>query len=334
MRASDEKIRLLPGESFRLLRWTSNLLDVETVAADGTCRPLAGAGRQWHHHGQLELTLFTEGSGTRFIGDSISHFTAPDLVLIGPDLPHYWHLRERSSGYALQFDFGPDHPFWRFPETQPLLDLWSVAQRGIHVTGRAADALADLIREAFGCGGMGRLACLMRILDTLSAAPPDERRAISGATFVPPVRQATYQSLQRAINRVFSGFAEPLRFSDVLSESHMSKATFERHFKRHTGKTFTQFVTEVRLNFASRQLIETDLPVSEIALASGYNNLSHFNHQFKALHRHAPRAFRRRMQQEAKAQKSPSGASPTRNAEAVSPATPAARSGGRRRGQK
>ncbi len=298
MRASDEKIRLLPGESFRLLRWTNNLLDVEMVASDGTCLPLAGAGRQWHHHTQLELTLFTEGSGTRFIGDSISHFTAPDLVLIGSDLPHYWHLRERSSGYALQFDFGPDHPFWRFPETRPLLDIWRLAQRGIHVTGRAAAALAGLILEAVGCGGMARLACLMRILATLSSAPPGERRAISSSTFVPPARQATYQSLQRAINRVFSSFAEPIRFSDVLGESHLSKATFERHFKRHTGKTFTQFVAEVRLNFASRLLIETNLPVGEIALASGYNNLSHFNHQFKALHRRAPRAFRLRMKQE------------------------------------
>ena len=75
----------------------------------------------------------------------------------------------------------------------------------------------------------------------------------------------------------------------------MSKATFERHFKKHTGKTFTQLVTEVRLNFASRQLIETDLSVSEIALASGYNNISHFNHQFSALHHRSPRAFRSKM---------------------------------------
>ena len=62
----------------------------------------------------------------------------------------------------------------------------------------------------------------------------------------------------------------------------MSKATFERHFKKLTGKSFTRFLTEVRLNYAGRQLIETDLSISEIAFASGYNNLSHFNHQFKA----------------------------------------------------
>lgn len=305
MKLRAEEIQLLPDESFRLLRWQNNIHDVETVAADGTCRPFTGAGHQWHHHNQLELTLVCEGSGTRFIGDSIAHFTAPDLVLIGPNLPHYWHMRARSTGYALQFDFGPEHPFWLFPETRALLGLWKTAQRGLHITGPSAETLAGLIRKTATCGGMPRFSCLMQILGTLSETGPKHLRVISDTICVPPARQATYQSLQTVINRVFTGFAEPIVFSDILAAAHMSKATFERHFKRHTGKTFTQFVAEVRLNFAGRQLIETDLPVSAIALDSGYNNLSHFNHQFKALYRHSPRAFRHRMRQEASGTKKP-----------------------------
>ena len=49
-------------------------------------------GHEWHYHSQMELTLIVQGSGTHFIGDSITHFNAPDLVLIGPNLPHYWHI--------------------------------------------------------------------------------------------------------------------------------------------------------------------------------------------------------------------------------------------------
>ena len=135
----------------------------------------------------------------------------------------------------------------------------------------------------------------MQILEALSKTAPRNRKLISSATFGPPVRQATYRSLQKAIYLVFHNFQENLSFADVLRETRMSKATFERHFKKHTGKTFTRFVTEVRLNFASRQLIETDLSVSEIALASGYNNISHFNHQFSALHHLSPRAFRSKL---------------------------------------
>jgi AraC-like DNA-binding protein len=295
MKLKDEKIRLLPGESFRLIRWKNNIHEVEVVASDGSCQPFSGSGHEWHHHSQLELTLVAQGSGTRFIGDTITPFNAPDIVLIGPDLPHYWHMRNHSSGFALQFDFADSHPFWRFPETQELRGLWKDARRGVQVTGPGVSAVSDLIHAALACGGVGRLACLLRILETLLKTAPKNRKTISSTTFAPPARQATYLGLQKAINLVFRSFHEPLSFSDVLRETHMSKATFERHFKKHTGKTFTGFVAEVRLNVASRQLVETDLSVSEIALASGFNNLSHFNHQFKTLHRLAPRDFRREM---------------------------------------
>ena len=295
MKMKAERIDLLPNESFRLLSWENNLRDVEIVAPDGTHRPISGSGHEWHHHSQLELTLVTKGSGTRFIGDSITHFTAPDTVLIGSDLPHYWHMRKHSSGFALQFDFSDDHPFWKFPETHELRALWKDAQRGIHVTGKSVTSLTALIRSSLSRGGLARLASLIRILDTLAKIPTNHRKTISSMVFAPPASQATYLSLQKAINLVFRSFQEPLSFNDVLREAHMSKATFERHFKKHTGKTFTGFVAEVRLNFASRQLVETDQSVSAIALSSGFNNLAHFNHQFKALHQLAPREFRRTM---------------------------------------
>ena len=288
-----EQIQLLPDESFRLLQWQNNIHEVEAVASDGTIRPFSGSGHEWHHHTQLELTFVAQGSGTRFIGDSIAPFNSPDLVLIGSDLPHYWHMRQPSSGYAIQFDFGSEHPFWKFPETRELRGLWDDARRGIHVTGPAAPVIGELIRSALSGGGMERLASLMRIMEVLSKTAPANRRTISSTTFAPPARLSTYRSLQKAINLVFTAFQESLSFNDVLRETHMSKATFERHFLKHTGKTFTQFVTEVRLNYACRQLIETDLPVSEIAFSSGYNNLSHFNHQFKDLYRLTPRAFRK-----------------------------------------
>ena len=295
MRLKSEKIHLLPGESFRLLRWQSNIHDVEIVSADGVGQPFSGSGHEWHYHSQIELTLVEHGSGTRFIGDSITHFKAPALVLIGPNLPHYWHMRHQSSGYAIQFDFEPEHPFWQLPETHSLRELWSDTRRGLHVTGPAVEEIRKLIHATFACGGMSRFVRFMQILEALLKVPPKNRLMISSATFGPPVRQATYRSLQKAIYLVFHHFQDELSFAEVLRETRMSKATFERHFKNHTGKTFTRFVTEVRLNFASRQLIETDLSVSEIALASGYNNISHFNHQFSALHRRSPRAFRKKM---------------------------------------
>jgi len=295
MKLKAEQIQFLPGESFRLLQWNDNVREVEAVATDGTIHPFKGAGHEWHHHSQMEITLVTKGSGTRFVGDDITTFKALDLVLIGPNLPHYWHGLHHSSGYAIQFSFEPEHPFWQFPETQSLHVLWKDAERGIHYTGDTAREVSRFIQSMPKQGGVGRFASFMLTLEKLSQVPSENRKILSRKTFIPPISQLTYKGIQKAIFLVFHHFHEELYFNDVLKQAGMSKATFERQFKKHTGKTFTQFVTEVRLDFASRQLIETDLSIGEIAFASGFNNLSHFNHKFSELHKQSPRIFRNRM---------------------------------------
>ena len=293
MKLQAEKIQLFPGESFRLLQWRDNIHDVEIVAGDGTRHPFKGSGDLWHYHSHMELTLFQEGRGTLFIGDAIMHFSAPDLVLIGANLPHYWQMRNQSSGYALQFDFDREHAFWRFPETHVIRGIFDDAEKGIHITGKMVPDIELLLQRTFTCGGLGRLAEFLKILDALSKAEPSERQTISSTTFTPVTGRATYKSLQKAIHIIFNRFQEDISFNEVLKETGMSKATFERHFRKLTGRSFTRFLSEVRLNYAGRQLIETDRTISEIAFSSGYNNLSHFNHQFKAFYQMSPRDFRR-----------------------------------------
>ncbi len=284
----------MPDESFRLLRWQRHLRDITLLVADGTSRTSVGAGHEWHHHPQMELTLVESGSGTLFIGDSITRFQAPDLVLIGPDLPHFWHMRQASSGFALQFQAGAEHPVWQFPESAALRLLWEEACRGLRISGPAVQTVGTALHDAAERGGgMRRLAAFMRILAALAEADAADRHMLASTTFAPPESQIAYRGLQKAIKRIFNHFQEDLTIEIIRRESGMSKATFERHFKRHTGKPFTRFLAEVRLNAACRNLLETDLPVSEIALACGYGNLSYFHRQFRTLYNLSPLAFRR-----------------------------------------
>jgi AraC-like DNA-binding protein len=290
-----EQIELHSGESFRLLRWSDNVRDVETLAPDGRALPFEGVGEEWHYHSEMELTLVTAGSGTRFVGDSITTFDAPDLVLIGSDVPHYWHGLHDSSGYAVQFSFETSHPFWRFAETAQLERLWRDAARGVQFSGGTAVRTAAHINAMAGSRAVKRLGQFLLALEALASAPLRERALLSRKTFVPSRRQATYHGIRDAIRLALDNYGEELRLDDVLDHAGMSKATFSRQFRKHTGKTFTRFINEVRIDAACRQLVETDRSVSEIAYACGYNNISHFNHQFRALRGRTPRAFRRRM---------------------------------------
>ena len=48
----------------------------------------------WHAHSEYQLFVVLQGTGTRFIGDSIRSFKPGELVLTGPHLPHLWRSDE------------------------------------------------------------------------------------------------------------------------------------------------------------------------------------------------------------------------------------------------
>jgi len=81
---------------------------------------------------------------------------------------------------------------------------------------------------------------------------------------------------------------------DMVAKTHLSRATFCREFKNHTDRTFVQFLNEVRINWVRQQLLRTDDPVSDIAFAAGFDNLSHFNRVFRRHMGTSPRDFRNR----------------------------------------
>lgn len=62
----------------------------------------------------------------------------------------------------------------------------------------------------------------------------------------------------------------------------MSKNTFCENFKKRTNKTYFRCLTELRIEYACKLLLNNfDTSISTIAKQSGYNNISNFNRQFK-----------------------------------------------------
>lgn len=232
------------------------------------------------------------GRGRRFVGDSIEPFEPGDLVLLGPHLPHTWHsvpARGARSG-AVVVRFGPDllgEGFLERAECGRLRRLMAAAGRGLVFSGGAAGEVADRLTGLATAPALERLLALPALLDRL--AERAKLRSLSSLEWdaAPPSRDA--RRIDRACRHIMQNFTEPLPLAAVAAVVKLSPAGFSRFFRRMTGRTFISWLTEVRIGHACRLLTQTDQPVLEIAIDSGFGNLSNFNRVFRRLRGCTPR---------------------------------------------
>lgn len=288
-----ELITLADGQSFRLLRWRRHLGDVEWVVSPRRSERFEGEGAHWHYHEAHELTYFETGEGTRFVGDQIQPFGAGDLVLLGENLPHYWHTRGSSAGWSVQWHFPPDHPFWALPEARTVTPLFRAAARGVQVRGEAALRAAALFPELAAAQGLERLGLFLRLLATVAGAPGRERSSLSGRAFGLEVESRHQAAMREAICFLLANFRHEIRLKQVLAAARMTKPTFARQFKKHSGRSCGEFLQQVRLDAARRELAETDRAITEVALGCGFSQISFFNRAFRRALGCSPSDYRR-----------------------------------------
>ena len=294
MQISRESIEVPIGQSFRLIRWTQSVSAVENLLADGRAVASTGEGGHWHYHPEMELTLFTEGSGNRFVGDHIGGFSAGDLILLGSMLPHQWHSEKPTAGLSLQWDFPSHHPLLELPEAGLLGGLFQNASRGLRLSGAARNQVARQMVALAEADGLVRLGRLLELLATIANAPAGEVAPLAGICFVPPSDDTYQKSMSRVLRHLVVNFREAIALDTMLEISRMSRPTFVRQFKRHTGRSMSDFLIELRLQAACRELADTERRVLEIAMSCGFSQVSFFNRVFRRVMGCSPLAFRLR----------------------------------------
>jgi AraC-type DNA-binding domain-containing proteins len=280
MRAHFEKVPLAPGRSFRVEE-----------------RRLVRFDAPWHFHPEIELTLIVEGRGRRFVGDSIEPFAAGDLVLLGPNLPHFWHSdtsqrRARAHSVVVQFlpDFmGPD--LWTRPEFALVRRLLNRAAQGLHFRGAGAVEAARCLRGLPAQNGLRAVLSLWDVLDRLSTLRTARPLARSG--YAPHLDSRAEERLARVYTFLMQHHPEPLTLPQIARVAAMTPAGFSRYFKRTSGRNVSDVLNDLRIDHAARLLRETPHGIARIAAEAGYGTLSNFNRRFRERFHLSPREYRR-----------------------------------------
>lgn len=244
---------------------------------------------RWHYHPELELIHIEQGSGTQFVGDNIRSFQSGDLLLIGPNLPHYWRCDEKyfqrgSQLYAqatvVHFSediFGKN--FLGLPENKSIYDLLVKARLGMKILGEGTDKVKTLLHELLNQTNGNPLISLMQILETLAHC--EEINVLSNTQYQNEYDQYDTDRINHIYQYSISNFQKKISIEEIAEVANISPHSFCRYFKSRSRKTYSQFLLELRIGHACKLLSESRIPVAQVCFESGFNNFANFNKYFK-----------------------------------------------------
>lgn len=246
-----------------------------------------------HMHPEIQIMWMKAGRGNWFIADAFGSFEAGDVFVIGSNVPHVFKSeRLDHDAHALSVFFKPDafgEGFFDLPELQPLNTLWERSKGGLRIGGE--DSIAGAFEMLQGAAGTGRMTALMHLFEALQHA---KREVLASGTPKWAVGVAEGERLDRVITYLMEHFDGQVQLEEVAEVAHLTPSSFCRFFKRRTRKTLVQFLTDLRLSEVQKLLVQTELPVAEIAMQCGFQNLSHFNKSFRKRNEMSPTNYRKR----------------------------------------
>lgn len=254
----------------------------------------------WHFHPELELTLILASRGTRFIGNSISNFFENELTLTGPNLPHYWRndpvyypkgssLKAEAIIVRFNEDFlGKD--FFQLPEMNHVNNLFKISRRGLNILGATRRRASEQLRAMMQMNGADRIIALLQVLNTIAGS--SEYKVLSSIGSIETVGKPDMARINKVYSYVLKNFLRPIHLNQVASVANMNPTSFSRYFKAKTGKTFTQFLNEIRMEHAYKLLIDGKFNVSEVCYECGFQNQSYFIKQFKRITHQTPLQYK------------------------------------------
>jgi two-component system response regulator YesN len=100
--------------------------------------------------------------------------------------------------------------------------------------------------------------------------------------------------VKSVIDYIKTNYNISIRMEDISSKLFFNKNYIGKLFKQETGMPVSDFIREIRINEACRQLRETDKTVIEIASSCGYNDTKSFYAAFKKSKGVTPNEYRKK----------------------------------------
>jgi transcriptional regulator GlxA family with amidase domain len=174
-----------------------------------------------------------------------------------------------------------------FPKANVFADLFEVDQNIYTCAGGTAalDLMLKLIGDDFDDGLVNRV-CEQVLTDRVRSPTDRQRLPLRARLGVQNSKVLTIIELMEA------NLSEPLSLIEIADHVGLSRRQIERLFRQEMGRSPARYYLEIRLDRARHLLIQSLLPVVEVAVACGFVSASHFSKCYRELYARSPQQER------------------------------------------
>jgi len=248
----------------------------------------------WHEH--IEFLFFTGGNATIECGTTPYACQAGDLAVVNSNELHYGVSKSPELlYYAMIVDISllQSHSLDAVEKKfiTPISQNRILFQNLIRNDAEINDCMYALVHElenktiGFELSVKAHLYRLLSILIRKYVAEPTDYDAYDG-------RLRDLERLAPVFHHINEYYGDKLTVQELADLAGLSRFHFSRLFKKLTDKSLVEYINIIRIHKSESLLRQSPMNISEIAHATGFNDIYYFSRTFKRLKRISPTAWR------------------------------------------
>lgn len=261
--SDEEKIDYLPGYRYRI--WHNDLSE----------------GFSSHKHQALEIIMCTAKMYTVIIEEETYKLHEGDILFIPPMAMHQIVAPDEDEGerFILLFDTS----FYDyFNEKKEILDCFSTPRLSTintssHLYPIIYSSLSKIIGLYFANGKMHETEIYSELLKITCLMCKNAKTSSDDESLT---HSSMYDKFVNVLSYIEANYAEDLNLETIADTAGFSKFHFARMFKQYTNTTFYDYLCSKRI-LVAKNLLLTNIPVTDVAFQTGFNNLTTFCRCFK-----------------------------------------------------
>lgn len=253
-----------------------------------------------HRHNETQITRVLRGTGTLIAGSIMQPFKPGDIFVIGANQPHlfksdqkYFQSDSSLGIHSLNIFFDPKGfitSLLDFPEMAGIRKFVASSIFGMQASDKNKKVVSDFISNVKNSFFGYRIAAFIELLQLM--ANLKDWKHLSTGSFEHSITDSEGLRMNDIYQYTIANYTENITLEQIAEVIFLTPQSFCRYFKKHTLKTYTEFLNEVRINEACKKFMANDFQsISSIAYQSGFNNVVTFNRVFKSIIAKSPREF-------------------------------------------